>query len=155
RFYVQSLVVTLGVGSVVLGGVLVWTNGIVVAGVPTWLSRLSSPIATTFGVGIPPIIPIWFVLAVLMAILLKHTVTGRQIYATGSNPVSAGFALVPIDRIWMLAFALSAVAASITGVLLAGFSGTGDATVGNSYLFTSLASVIVGGTALVGARGDY
>ena len=33
--------------------------------------------------------------------------------------------------------------------------GTGQAGVGDQYLFGSLAAVIVGGTSLVGARGDY
>jgi ribose transport system permease protein len=155
HYHVQPLVVTLGIGSVVLGAVLVWTNGIVIAGVPAWVSRLSSPVAGTFGIDIPPVVVIWFVIALVVAYFLHLTVTGRQIYAAGSNPVAATVALVPIDRLWMLSFAISAVAASTTGVLLAGFSGTGDFTVGNPYLFSSLAAVIVGGTALVGARGDY
>ena len=155
HYHMQPLVVTLGVGSVVLGGVLVWTNGIVIAGVPGWVGRLSSPIAGTFGIDIPPVVLIWLAIALGVAYFLHLTVTGRQIYAAGSNPVAASVALVPIDRLWMLAFAISAVAASMTGVLLAGFSGTGDFTVGNPYLFSSLAAVIVGGTALVGARGDY
>jgi ribose transport system permease protein len=155
HYRVQPLVVTLGIGSVVLGGVLVWTNGIVVASVPGWVSRLSSPVATTFGVDIPPVVVIWLGVALVVAYFLHLTRTGRHVYAAGSNPVAASVALVPIERLWMLAFAISAVAASMTGVLLAGFSGTGDFTVGNPYLFSSLAAVIVGGTALVGARGDY
>ncbi len=56
----------------------------------------------------------------------------------------------------MLAFAISAVAGSLAGVLLAGFSGTGDSTIGDPYLFDSFAAVIVGGTAFGrGAQGDY
>ena len=43
----------------------------------------------------------------------------------------------------------------VPGVLLAGFTGTGQEGIGDSYLFTSLAAVLVGGTSLVGARGDY
>jgi ribose transport system permease protein len=53
------------------------------------------------------------------------------------------------------AFALSAVGAAVTGVLLTGFSGSGDTGIGTPYLFTSLTAVIVGGTSFVGARGDY
>lgn len=35
------------------------------------------------------------------------------------------------------------------------FSGQGEAGVGDPYLFLALAAVLVGGTSLVGARGDY
>jgi len=58
-------------------------------------------------------------------------------------------------RVWTGAFALSAACAGVVGVLLAGFSGSADATVGTQYLFTSLAAVIVGGTSITGAHGDY
>jgi ribose transport system permease protein len=116
---------------------------------------LTSPVAETFGVGVPPIVAIWAVLAIIVGLFLGRVVTGRQIYAAGSNPTAASFALVPIGRLWTLAFALSALAAAMTGVLLAGFSGGGDASVGNPYLFTTLTAVIVGGTAITGARGSY
>lgn len=155
HFKVESLVVTLGVQTMILGGLAVWTNGIVEAGAPQWLSDIASPAQSTFGIPVPPVVAIWALIAVLMAVLLYKTVTGRRIYAAGANPTAASTALVPIERIWVFAFALSAVAASFTGLLLAGFSGTGDLNVGNQYLFSSLAAVIVGGTSLIGARGDY
>jgi ribose transport system permease protein len=36
-----------------------------------------------------------------------------------------------------------------------GYEGQGEAGVGDPYLFLALAAVLVGGTSLVGARGDY
>jgi ribose transport system permease protein len=50
---------------------------------------------------------------------------------------------------------VSAVAAAVVGIVLVGFTGQGEAGVGNQYLFLALAAVLVGGTSLVGARGDY
>lgn len=155
HFKVESLVVTLGVQTMILGGLAVWTNGIVEAGAPQWLSDVASPAKGVFGIPVPPIVAIWALIAVLMAVLLYKTVVGRRIYAAGANPTAASVALVPIERIWIFAFALSAIASSFAGLLLAGFSGTGDLNVGNPYLFSSLAAVIVGGTSLIGARGDY
>lgn len=155
RFKVESLVVTLGVQTIVLGGLGVWTNGLVDGGAPGWLSHATSPATHTFGLPIPPVVVFWLAVAIFMAILLHKTVMGRRIYASGSNPTAASVALLPINRVWAFAFALSAVAASVSGLLLAGFSGPGNLSIGSPYLFSSLASVIVGGTALVGARGDY
>ncbi len=51
-------------------------------------------------------------------------------------------------------FALSAVLSALVGVLLAGFSGA-DQSIGDPYLFQGLTAVIVGGTTIMGARGDY
>jgi len=62
---------------------------------------------------------------------------------------------VRTTRIWGGTFALSGVAAATAGILLAGFSGTGLFMIGEPYLFTSIAAVVVGGTSLLGARGDY
>ncbi|HEY1777109.1 MAG TPA: ABC transporter permease [Solirubrobacteraceae bacterium] len=156
HFQAQPLIVTLGTGSIAVGVALVWTGGVTVSGtLPSWLSRLTSPVAGTAGIGIPPVIVIWALAAVVVSLFLHRTITGKRIYAAGANPVAARHALVGVTRLWAVGFAISAVSAVVVGVLLAGFSGAGDPNVGNNYLFISLSAVIVGGTSLIGARGDY
>ena len=104
---------------------------------------------------LPPIILLWALLAIAVSIMLHLSVAGRRVYATGANERAAELAGVKTERVWIGAFVFSAVSAAVVGVLLAGFTGTGQAGIGDSYLFTSLAAVLVGGTSLVGARGDY
>jgi len=149
----ESLIVTLGVSSVLTGAVQVWTGGFLSASPPAFLVRLASPVATTFGIGFPPMVVIWAILAVLLGFGLRRTTLGHRLYATGANPRASRLALVSTLRVWVVAFALAAVLSALTGVLLAGFA-AGDQSVGDPYLFESLAAVIVGGTAF-GARGDY
>jgi ribose transport system permease protein len=156
RFKVPPLIVTLATGAVVTGITLGWTKGGQVSGhVPAWMATFSSPIGTVLGVRLPPIVLLWAVLALILAIVLHHSVAGRRIYATGANEPAAELAGVRTERVWIGAFVFSALSAAVVGVLLAGFTGTGQAGIGDSYLFTSLAAVLVGGTSLVGARGDY
>jgi ribose transport system permease protein len=156
RFRVPPLIVTLATGAVVTGATLGWTKGGQVSGhVPTWMATFSSPIGTVLGVRLPPIVLLWSILALVLAIVLHHSVAGRRIYATGANEAAAELAGVRTERVWIGAFVFSALSAAVVGVLLAGFTGTGQAGIGDSYLFTSLAAVLVGGTSLVGARGDY
>lgn len=152
-FGVESLIVTLGVSSIVTGIIQVWTGGYLTATPPVFLTRLASPAASTFGISFPPVVVVWAALALLLGFGLRATVAGQRMYATGSNPRAARTALVPTLRVWVGAFALAAVLSALTGVLLAGFA-AGDQSVGDPYLFESLAAVIVGGTAF-GARGDY
>ena len=155
RFGVQSIVVTLGMNFVLLGVIGVLAGSGITGTAPEWLTRFASVGATTFGVGVPPLIVLWAVLALLAGIALRSTLAGRRVYLTGSNPRAASLALVRTGRVVTGAFALSAVSAAVVGVLLTGFSGSADTGIGTPYLFTSLTAVIIGGTSIVGARGDY
>lgn len=154
RFRANPIIVTLAMGTLAVGIIQTQTGGAVTGAAPQWLSGLSAPIATTFGLPIPPIIVIWAVLAVLMWLFLRRTIWGRKLYATGANEVAAQLSLTRVRWVWIGVFAFSALAASFAGILLAGFVGSVDTTLGDPYLFQSLAAVIVGGTAF-GGPGDY
>jgi ribose transport system permease protein len=151
---IQPLIVTLGMGGLAAGGAVAWTHGQITGTAPTFLSDISSPASTTFGIDVPPVVAITAVVTIVMALILKRTVPGRQLYATGANPRAADLTRVHTARVWVGVFAASAVVATIVGVLLAGFSGA-DQSLGDPYLFQGLTAVIVGGTTIMGARGDY
>ncbi len=154
RFQIQPLIVTLGMGAVALGGSLVWTKGQVTGSAPQTLSDLTAANGTTFGLQVSPVVVIWAVVAIVLGVYLHRTVAGRRLYLTGANPRAAQLALIRTRRMWVGVFAASALISAIVGVLLAGFAGA-DASIGDPYLFQGLAAVIVGGTALMGTRGDY
>lgn len=154
RFQIQPLIVTFAMGAIALGITQVQAAGNFGAGAPPWLSQLVSPAAATFGIPIPPIVVIWIVVTVLAGLFLAKTPAGRRLYATGANPRAAENVLIRTRRVWMLVFAFSGVAAGLTGVLLAGFAGSVDVSLGGPYLFQSLAAVIIGGT-IFGGPGDY
>lgn len=153
RFKVESLVVTLGMSAVVTGAVQVWTKGYFTGAPPQWLMNLASAAGTTFGIHFPPLLVIWAVIAVVAAVVLHRTVTGRRFFAVGTNPLAAQFSLVTVGRHRILVYALSAGLAALVGTALAGFA-SGDPSAGNPYLFESLAAVVIGGSSF-GGRGDY
>lgn len=151
---IQPLIVTLAMSAIAVGVVQVQTGGAQSGSAPAWLSQLSAPVATTFGIPMPPVVFLWLLVGVLMWLFLSRTRTGRQIYATGTNPRAADLALIRTRRIWTGVFAFSAISAVLAGVILAGFAGSVDGSLGGPYLFQSLAAVIVGGT-VFGGPGDY
>jgi ribose transport system permease protein len=55
----------------------------------------------------------------------------------------------------IVVYTIAAGSASVSGVLLAGFSGGASVDIGRPYLFSTIAAVVVGGTALIGGRGGY
>ena len=154
RFRVEPLIVTLAVSTLLSGLILRWTNASVTGTAPSWLTSLTSPVGETFGLPIPPVVVIWAAVAIVIGVVLTRTRPGRNLYLVGTNQQAAKLALVRVDRVWIGAYVISALLAVCVGVLLVGYSGSGDLTVGDSYLFQSLAAVIVGGT-MFGARGDY
>ena len=154
RFRINPLVVTLAMGTIAVGIVEVQNGGLADGNAPPWLATLAEPATKTFGLSIPPTIAIWVAVLVVFAIFLHRTKLGRHLFATGANSRAADYALINTRRVWTATFAFSAIASALVGVLIGGFAGTVDSTLGDPYLFQSVVSVIVGGT-IFGGPGDY
>ncbi len=157
----QDLVVTLGVGTALLGlvqvavssgGISGVSGGMIMGTVPKWIINLTS---LDSAIGFAPSVVLWAVLAAITMLLLRRTWVGRGLYALGGNQRAAERVLIPRRWMWILVYAVSAVTAASAGILLLGFTGGGYAAVGNPYLFTTIAAVLIGGTSLVGGQGGY
>lgn len=152
---IHPLIVTLGVGMVVQGSVLLWTNGFPSGSAPAEVSAFVSIGGSAGPLPVPWLVPSLAVLAALIILVMSRSPYGRRLYALGSNPGAAPLALIDPVRMWTITFALSAVFAAVAGVLLLGFTGSAYGDVGQPYLFQTIAAVVVGGAALVGGRGNY
>ncbi|MEP0324879.1 ABC transporter permease [Bauldia litoralis] len=152
---IHPLIVTLGIGTIVQGAVLVWTRGFPSGSAPEAVTKFVSIGGSVGPIPVPWLIPAFVVMSVLIIVALNRTPYGRQLFALGANPRAAKLALINPLRMWMITFALSALFAAIAGVLLLGFTGSAYGDVGQPYLFQTIAAVVIGGTALVGGRGSY
>jgi ribose transport system permease protein len=104
---------------------------------------------------VPPVVLVWAAVAVILIVTLRRTTFGRKVYALGSNPTAARLALVRPNLIWAAVFTVSALCATLVGLLLLGFTGSVYGDVGSNYLFLSIGAVVVGGTSLLGGSGGY
>lgn len=152
---IQPLIVTLGIGMVVQGLVLLWTAGFPSGSAPQAVSSFVSIGGSAGPLPVPWLVPSLVVLAALVVLVLERTPYGRRLYALGSNPGAAPLALIDPVRMWVMTYAASAFFAAVAGVLLLGFTGSAYGDVGQPYLFQTIAAVVVGGAALVGGRGSY
>ena len=103
--------------------------------------------------GIP--IPVW-ILIIFFAIflfVLKKTVLGRQIYATGSNAKASELAGININNIKLIVYAVSGFMASLSGLVLVSRLGSAQPTLGSGYELDAIAAVALGGTSMTGGRG--
>lgn len=150
---IPPLVVTIATGSVVGGAILIWTNATLSGSAPAWLTRFTSAASGTGPLPVAPIVALWLLLALGAHLFMTRTRPGRQIYMLGANREAASLMLVSARTTTIVAFVLCAVFAALTGLFLAGFTGAGLFTVGDPYLFQTIAAVVVGGTSLLGGRG--
>jgi ribose transport system permease protein len=151
----HPLIVTLGVGTIVQGAVLVWTRGFPSGSAPAAVTKFVSIGGSVGPIPVPWLVPTFIVLSALIILVLNRTPYGRRLFALGSNPRAAALALVSPLRMWVVTYAISAFFAAVAGVLLLGFTGSAYGDVGQPYLFQTIAAVVIGGTALVGGRGSF
>lgn len=152
---VQSLVVTLGMSAVLIGGVIIATEANILGMPPASLGSWTAVMGTTFGLPFPPVVALTAVAAVGTWLFLAHTPAGRRLYATGANPRAAEGIGIRTGRVWIGTFAFGAATTGLTGMLIAGFTFGASVSVGDPYFYSGLAAVLVGGTALGSAQGDF
>ncbi len=149
HFRIQPIVATLVLFIAGRGIAQVLTNGnLQVFRVPEfqWIG-LGRPF------GIPVQVIIMAVIVLAAAWILRRTVFGRNILATGGNERAAELAGVPVNRIKLAVYAISGFCAGIAGLVVIAINSSSDANlVGMGMELDAIAAVAVGGTLLTGGK---
>lgn len=119
--------------------------------------NISSPSFNNLGtgsvLGIPIVVLIAAVLALLVGFLVRRTTFGRRLVAIGGNPAASRLAGLPVRRTLLTVYVLSGVLAAIAGILLTAYQKAGTpSTQGLLMELTAITAVVVGGTPLTGGR---
>lgn len=109
---------------------------------------------TTQILGMPILAICVIALAAVMEIVLRRTLYGRWVTAIGQNIRAARLAGVNVGRTRFAAYVMSAVFAGLCGYLLSGFSGGSSLSMGEEYLLTSIALVVIGGSSVAGGNSN-
>jgi ribose transport system permease protein len=149
---IAPLVMTLGMAGVVSGLIIAFTQGSVRGAVAPVMTQL---IARPVFLGIPGAILIWAVFGALMWLLLQRTAYGKQLFAIGTNRVTARLSGVNVTAMVVGTYALAGMLAGLAGFLVVGNTGVVHIRIGDPFLFPSIAAVAVGGTLLTGGKGSY
>ena len=97
----------------------------------------------------------WFLgVLIILSFLLLRTRFGNWIFASGGNERSARSMGVPVDRVWLILFVMTALAAALTGLIQAGRFNTVEATRGTGLELQAIAAAVVGGARLNGGYGS-
>jgi ribose transport system permease protein len=150
-FGVPPIIMTLAVNVILQGLILVYTGGSPTPPAPPLIQYL----AVGRLAGFPVIGYLWVLLTVIAWILLSKAPFGRQLYALGTSASVAELSGIPTTRTMILTYTISGLTAALAGILLTGYSGQAYLGMGDSYLFTSIAAVAIGGASILGGSGHY
>ena len=153
-FRVHPLIMTLGMGLVVLGVANVWQLQMVQtgSGVPDELRTLG---VSLLGDVVPYSLVVFVPLAALILIGLRRTGYGRLLFAIGDNPVAARLSGARSWQVLIVLYVISAVLAGIAGLLYSGLGNTASVTLVQSQMLPSVAAAVIGGTSILGGRGTF
>lgn len=153
-FRVHPLIMTLGMGLIILGAANAWQLLRVQtrSGVPPELRWLGSATEATF---FPASLLIFIPLAIVIIIGLRRTGYGRLLYAVGDNPIAARLSGVKSWQVLLVLYVISALLAAIAGFLVSGLNNVASVTLVNPKLLPSVAAAVIGGTSIFGGRGGF
>lgn len=106
-------------------------------------------------IGPIPSIVLWsIVVAVVGFVVMRYTTYGRKVLATGGSQTAARYTGINIRRIRFSVMLLSAFAAALAGILIAGRLASGRFEWGTGDELSAIAAVILGGTSLFGGQAS-
>jgi ribose transport system permease protein len=104
---------------------------------------------------VPNAVVIWALVGAATVFALTRTGFGRAVYGIGNSERAAYLSGLPTRRVVLTAFAVAGGLSALGGVLLAGYASKAAQSMGDAYLLPAIASVVLGGTSILGGRGSY
>jgi len=147
---ITPFIATLGTMTILRGATLLASGGKLISNVPKSITKIAE---STF-LGIPWLIYILLIIAIIGAIVIRYTVFGRSLFAIGSSEESARLSGVNVRTTTYGAYVVSGALAAIAGFLLTARLASGIPTAGDGYELDAIASSVIGGASLFGAQGS-
>ncbi|WP_208590646.1 ABC transporter permease [Gracilibacillus suaedae] len=148
---ILPIIASLGLMNV-FRGLTFWTSG------GEWVSAYQMPdsfknIATSSILGINTLVFIAILTFLFFYYFVNTTITGRQIYAVGSNPDSASVSGINQTKILMLVYTMMGGLSGLAGVLWVSKYASAQGDTASGYELTVIAACILGGVSIAGGVG--
>ena len=148
-FGIDSLIVTLGMGTLLSGIVLLISSGRTFAGIDP---ALTNAVVGTRLLGIPLEFYYGLILVAIVWYVFEYTSLGRRLLFVGRGREVARLNGLRVDRLRWGSFVASGVVSALAGILYVGTSGAADPISGSSYLLPAFAAAFLGTTAIMPGR---
>lgn len=104
-----------------------------------------------FNIPVPAIL--FIVIVIIGGFVLKYTCYGRSLYAIGGNRETAKLCGIKNSKNICITYVIMAVLAGLAGIIMTSRVASASAVAGEGYEMDVIASVVLGGTSLVGGKG--
>jgi len=104
--------------------------------------------------GVPGLVILWLVIALIVHFMLRYTTFGRNIFVIGSSQEVARLSGIRMRLNIYGIYILAGLLCSIAGVMLSSRISSAVPTGGSGYELTAIAAAVIGGASLSGARGS-
>jgi ribose transport system permease protein len=149
---IPPFVVTLGMLSIARSLAMVISNNTVVFQFgPDHDTLLALGGGDTLGIANPVFFMV--VLALITGFVLRWTRFGRYLFAIGGNEQAAVLTGVPVRRIKVAVYMISALSAGIAGIIQTGWLGAVTTNLGAGMELQVIAATVIGGANLAGGAG--
>lgn len=153
RFQIPAFIITLAMGGILTGLGIGLTFARKAPAAPDVVVELFSGIGKIAGIGLPVF---FFILVGIVGYVIQmKSVFGRQAYLFGSSPGTARISGQPVLRIEILVYVVGGLASGLGGIMLLGFSGNAQLSLGDEWLMPAIAAVLVGGTVIGSGMGFW
>ena len=103
--------------------------------------------------GLPVQAYLMIIIVVVFALIVRRTIFGRYILATGSNASAARLAGIPVARTKLAVYIITGLLAGLAGLIVVSLTAEADpSSIGINYELNAIAAVAVGGTPLIGGQ---
>ncbi|MFC4388691.1 multiple monosaccharide ABC transporter permease [Gracilibacillus marinus] len=103
--------------------------------------------------GIPTVLVIVFLLIIIYTFIMKNTIMGRHVYATGGNKKAADLSGIKTKRVVFWVFVNNGVLAALAGLMFAARLNSATPAAGNMLELDAIAAVFIGGASMAGGVG--
>jgi rhamnose transport system permease protein len=148
---VPPIIATLGTLSIFRGAIFFYSQG-------TWINAFEmSPsfkaLAKGAPLGLPNLVIVAIVVAVIVYYFLNYTQPGRNIYAVGSNPDAANVAGIRTQRVIFMVYLISGLLCGLAGVMWASRFESAQTNTALGFELQTVAASVVGGVNIFGGSG--
>jgi rhamnose transport system permease protein len=145
----SAIIVTLSTMILYRGIAYIILENQAAGGFPQWFSFLG----WGYIKGIPFILALFAVTALVFAFLLHKTTFGRKVYAIGNNAVASRFSGVKVDKMKVIVFTLTGFMTAVASLFLTSKMGSTRPNIASGYELDAIAMVVLGGVSTSGGKG--
>ncbi len=145
---IPAIVVSLGMLSILKGGLILWTGG-------EWIYNLPPDfqIAQQKILGLPVPVYMMIILTILGALWLRYSATGRAIYAVGGNKEAARLSGISERSVLMQVFIINGLMVGFASIMFATQFNAIQSTVPSGLELLIITAAVVGGVSILGGTG--